>query len=161
MLGCCRVRRQALGSVLGSAVLRCLVGGVAEAFFKVWMAGLALWLSCDAMLARVWPATARCIGSILSSRNQRIGRTRQIPGRSGDREVSERVQWQGAQMFGFGRATDGTEDKFWCAIVALMRMWLAPSRRHPSLPISHAPGELVLQPGPTVPTASGWLLFCL
>lgn len=73
-----------MGSVLGSAVFSNLDCTGAEGFWKTEGFGLIGRLICDAMLARVWPAMARGIESILKSRAQRIGRTRRFGERSGD-----------------------------------------------------------------------------
>jgi len=71
---------------MGSAVFSSLECAGAEGFWKAEAFGLIGRLICDAMLARVWPAMARGIESILKSRAQRIGRTRtwRFVGRSGD-----------------------------------------------------------------------------
>lgn len=72
--GVCKVRLRALGSVLGSAVLSSLEDAGAEGDWKARALGRTGRLICDAMLARVWPAIARGMESMVQSRSQRIGR---------------------------------------------------------------------------------------
>jgi hypothetical protein len=67
-----------LGRVLGSAVFSDLEYDGAEGFLKAEAFGLIGRLICDAMLARVWPAMARGIESILKSHAQRIGRGNEV-----------------------------------------------------------------------------------
>lgn len=59
---------------MGSAVFSSLEYAGAEGFWKAGPFGRIGRLICDAMLARVWPAMARGIESIVKSRSQRIGR---------------------------------------------------------------------------------------
>ena len=67
-----------MGSVLGSAVFSSLECAGAEGFWKAEGFGLIGRLICDAMLARVWPAMARGIESMLQMRAQRICRGKEV-----------------------------------------------------------------------------------
>lgn len=65
-VGAGRLRRNVLGNVLGSAVLR-VFGCSDRGCLKALGLSLAARLSWDTMLDRVWPAMARGIGSIFRS----------------------------------------------------------------------------------------------
>lgn len=78
-VGVCRVRRGILGNVFGSAVLRLFVCNDRGCLNALDL-GLTACLRLDAMMLRVWPATARGIGNIFEARSQRIGREGGVSG---------------------------------------------------------------------------------
>jgi hypothetical protein len=70
-----------LGNVLGGAVFSNLDCTGAEGLWKAEPFGLIGRLTCDAMLARVWPAMARGIESILSRELSASAGVRRVVGR--------------------------------------------------------------------------------